>query len=71
MACVIAKRARQLSEKKGRMTLDDGDPYFNPVLHSIREIEGGRIRFSIPEVSHKAVPKGDEKGNVPGLEEGS
>lgn|GEM_PF-411210 len=71
MACVIAKRARQLSDNKGRMILDEAEPYFNPILYSIREIEEGKIRFSVPETSPAVALKGDEAENVPGVEEGS
>ncbi|HBG14000.1 MAG TPA: DNA-directed RNA polymerase subunit omega [Synergistaceae bacterium] len=70
LACVIAKRARQLSEKKGRVNLEEGEAYFDPVQHAIREIEDGKIVVEVPKGGQAPDPEGDEK-NVPGVEEGS
>ena len=69
LACVIAARARQLSEKKGRVNLEEGEEYFNPVQHAIREIEEGKIIVEVPESVQAPAPEGDEK-NVTGVEEG-
>ena len=49
LACIIAKRARQLSEKKGRLNLEEGDLYFNPIQQAIREITAGKIIVETPK----------------------
>lgn len=41
MACAISKRARQLSEKKGRLSIEEG--YSNPISVAMKEIEEGKI----------------------------
>lgn len=43
MACVIAKRARYLSEKKGR-NLEEG--LNNPIFVAMQEIEQGKLEFT-------------------------
>ncbi|HON33505.1 MAG: DNA-directed RNA polymerase subunit omega [Thermovirgaceae bacterium] len=70
LACIIAKRARQLSEKKGRLNLEEGDLYFNPIQQAVREIEEGKIIVETPETGLAATPEGDDK-DVPGVEKGS
>lgn len=70
MACVIARRARQLSEKKGRLNLEEGELYFNPIQQAISEIEEGKIIVDIPEADLVTAPEGDQN-DVPGVEKGS
>lgn len=70
LACIIAKRARQLSEKKGRLNLEEGDLYFNPIQQAVREITAGKIIVETPETGLVTIPEGDGK-NVPGVEKGS
>jgi len=43
MACVIAKRARYLSEKKGRELEEN---IGNPIFLAMKEIEQGKIKFT-------------------------
>ena len=70
LACIIAKRARQLSEKKGRLNLEEGDLYFNPIQQAIREIGEGKIILEFPETDPATTPEGDDKDD-PGVEKGS
>jgi hypothetical protein len=69
LACVIAARARQLSEKKGRVNLEEGEEYFKPCPASDKGDRGGKIFVEVPESVQAPAPEGDEK-NVTGLEEG-
>ena len=54
MACVIAKRARYLSEKKGRELEEN---IGNPIFLAMKEIEQGKIKFTTRAIiaSEKAV----------------
>ena len=70
MACVIARRARQLSEKKGRLNLEEGELYFNPIQQAIREIEEGKIIVEIPAAGPAPAQEGDQN-DIRGVEKGS
>lgn len=66
MACVISRRARFLSEKKGR-NLEEG--INNPIFLAMQEIEQGKLEFKVRVAT--ASEKTDE-GVIPsdaGMEE--
>lgn len=68
MACVIAKRARYLSEKKGR---ELEESIGNPIFLAMKEIEQGKLEFSTRAIiaSDKAV--GGVMSDDAGMEEKS
>jgi len=69
MACAISKRARQISEKKGRMTF--GNEGSNPVDLAIREICEGKVSIIGMETVPPARSEKEAAGDVDGLEEKS
>ncbi len=69
MACAISKRARQLSEKKGRMPF--GNEGSNPVDLAIREISEGKVSILGMETVPPARSEKEAAGDVDGLEEKS
>lgn len=66
MACVIARRARYLSEKKGR-NLEEG--ISNPIFVAMQEIEQGKLEFSTGAMINKEKPGGGVIQNDAGMEE--
>ncbi|MDO9508784.1 MAG: DNA-directed RNA polymerase subunit omega [Thermovirgaceae bacterium] len=66
MACMIAKRARQLSEMKGRVTIEEGES--NPIDCAMKEIEEGKIVLSIRAKTPSSEPGGDVVSNDAGME---
>jgi DNA-directed RNA polymerase subunit K/omega len=69
MACAISKRARQLSEKKGRMPF--GDEGSNPIEMAMREISEGKVSIFGMESASPAVAEKEAADNADGLEEKS
>lgn len=66
MACMIAKRARQLSEKKGRMTIEEGES--NHISTAIKEIEEGTIVYSSRAITPSSEPGKEVVSNDTGME---
>ncbi len=69
MACAISKRARQLSEKKGRMPF--GDEGSNPIEMAMREISEGKVSIFGMESASPAGAEKEAAENADGLEEKS
>ncbi len=66
MACMIAKRARQLSEKKGRMTIEEGES--NHISTAIKEIEEGTVVYSNRATTPPSEPGKEVVPNDTGME---
>lgn len=66
MACVIAKRARYLSEKKGR-NLEDG--INDPIFFAMQEIEQGKLEFTTRAIATSEKANGGVISNDAGMEE--
>ncbi len=66
MACVIAKRARYLSEKKGR-NLEEG--INNPIFVAMQEIDQGKLEFTTRAKPNSEKAGGGVISNDAGMEE--
>lgn len=66
MACVIAKRARYLSEKKGR---DLEESIGNPIFLAMKEIEQGKLEFSTRAIIASEKAAGGVISDDAGMEE--
>lgn len=66
MACVIAKRARYLSEKKGR-NLEEG--INNPIFVAMQEIEQGKLEFATRAITNSEKAGGGVISNDAGMED--
>lgn len=66
MACVIAKRARYLSEKKGR-NMEEG--INNPIFVAMQEIEQGKLEFTTQAIINSEKAGRGVISNGAGMEE--
>ncbi len=59
-AQIIAKRAKQLSERKGQSFLEEGK--INPIERAMKELAEGKLRFILPTQKKAGPSKGAEDG---------
>lgn len=59
-AQIIAKRARQLSERKGQTFLEEGRK--NPIEQAMRELAEGKLKYILPSQKETHHVEGDENG---------
>jgi len=59
-AQIIAKRARQLSERKGQTFLEEGRK--NPIEQAMRELAEGKLKYMLPSQNETNPAEGDENG---------
>lgn len=59
-AQIVAKRARQLSERKGQSFLEEGKT--NPIERAMRELAEGKLRFILPSQKESGPSEGAEDG---------
>jgi DNA-directed RNA polymerase subunit K/omega len=57
-AQIIAKRARQLSERKGQTFLEEGRK--NPIEQAMRELAEGKLKYILPSQKETHPVEGDE-----------
>ncbi|MGC9371734.1 MAG: DNA-directed RNA polymerase subunit omega [Thermovirgaceae bacterium] len=57
---IIAKRAKQLSERKGQSFLEEGKT--NPIEQAMRELAEGKLRFILPSQKEAGPLEGAEDG---------
>ncbi|MFP4481327.1 MAG: DNA-directed RNA polymerase subunit omega [Thermovirgaceae bacterium] len=57
---IIAKRAKQLSERKGRSFLEEGKT--NPIEQAMKELAEGKLGYILPSQKEANPSKGAEDG---------
>jgi len=57
-AQIIAKRAKQLSERKGQRFLEEGK--MNPIEQAMKELAEGKLRYILPSEKKASHSRGAE-----------